>query len=606
MLAIPILMAFAYFGGTFDPSWTNAPSKSRIYPIGYSSVYRMEKPDGSAAVFRLKGDVLVGERPWVGSKDKNRIDIWTDPTLMGGKVRTGYTFISGQLRHMEIDGKAYNFPGGAAFGEGAFEKMYPVRKARSWEKGSAGDLWKKDGGRLRLWFANPNSAGLLLAEVFLLIAGLFVVPKVRGWVLKGTWVRKVCVFGVGATAAVLALYGVLKTGSRGALVGLGVGVLCMGAAYAKVLFTKRGILWMLVGVVLFVGAICVSGQGARLVQTFQKIDAGNMLRLKVARAATEMLADAPQGWKGGEVPARGACLNWYLQDEDHIIRTHLMTVTELGWAGGFAYFLGWFLLMGLGAREMGRGNPLVMAFFAAFFVAGFLNPVYRDWELWVLPGMVAAGCLLSGKKSEGWRKAPQFMGGAIVCAGLMMAALVVCGRYLPRQQVVRVKAEGAATLVNVKEGKPAIWVVEDTAVLGGFGFPGREIVMRMKKDAELSMGYVYDVKDLPKEVETLVLPGRAAADFLKMMDETGAAPCVAKRIVFVSPMAKPEDVPDELLRAMDVDVEWHVGSLAVLRAMEDYQEKCGWVYIHPGCELYLPNWIQIAQKKNRISIIQKG
>ena len=608
MFALALALTLTYPGGTFDPTWTNAPSAARLAPVGFPSVYRFVQPDGTATLFRevdaAKG-TLVGDRPWVGARQGARTDLWTDPALTGGKVKAGFTFVNGLLRHLEIDGVPYDFPKGLPFPSDSLGALFPERPTRSFAKGSAGDIWKADTRRLRLWFANPNCAGAFLAQLFFLALAPLAVPAFRRRLETVPRGCRVLVAGLSVALAAVALLGVLKTGSRGALLGLVAGSGCLLLPFARGVGLRRGLAVCAAGL-LALGLVCaVSGQGARLADTFRRVDAGNALRIKVASAAAAMLADAPFGWRSGEVPARSACLNWYVLDEGHIIRTHLVTLAELGWLGGFAYLLGWALLLAVGGLAFRRRDPLPLAVFGAFFLAGCLNPVYREWSLWLLPGALLAASIAGLRRGrartcaratgqDGVAAAGLAIGGAAVASALALAGLVIWGRALPRPAGVAVRAEGAATLVN--GDSPSVWIVEDTAVLGGFGFPGREIlsVLRRRPDAP-AIGYVQNLDDLPSTVETLVLPGRAAADFLRRLRAAGTLPCAAKRIVFLSPSVGPDDVPASLLE--QAEVRWHVGSLAALRAPRAYRVRHPWVVVHAGCELYIPGWLNLAREE---------
>lgn len=593
------LLALATLGGTFDPAQTNAPSPSRIYPIGAPSVFRLVRPDGGMALFRCVDDesgTLLGDRPWVGKRQKGRIDVWTDPSQTGGKVRAGYTFLDGLLRHMEIDGTPYDFPTGNPFADHSSDALFTTLRPRETAKGSSGDIWNlPDGARLRLWFANPNCAGLLFVQIALLALVPLVVPQARKWVSSRPRIVRFGVVAVSSLIALASLYGLLRTGSRGALAGLLVGLACLALPHLRSLLTRRGLALSALAALAFVGLVTVSGQGSRLIDTCRRIDAGNALRLKIAKASTALLADAPFGWQGGDVPVRRACLNWYVMDEPRTIRTHLVTIAELGWFGGGAYLAGWLLLLGLGVRRLSRHDPMPLAVVASFFVAGFLNPVYRSGELWVLPGILA---LVSAARERPWsdgRRTARLVVGSVVVAAVAVAGLVACGTRVTRVSDVSVTSHGRATLVN--GGSPKIWVVEDIDVLGGFGFPGREILASLRTRPDFpAIGFVASVADLPPSVDTLALPGRAAADFLARLRETGETPCRARRIVFLSPKARPDDVPDALLA--DSEVRWFVGSLAALRESTAYRERRPWVRLVRGCELYLPNWLDLVRADN--------
>ena len=298
-MVLPVLIAavLQYYGGVLDTSWTNRPSVARFVPKS-ASMYRMVQPDGQERVFELvdsKGGVLLGPKPWVGTIKNNRVDIWSDPEKTGGRLRTGYTFVNGQLRMMQADGRRYGFPPGRPCFSDSLSSLFPERHARSWEKGSSGDVWSGDPRRIRLWFANPNDAGMLFAEVALLFVWFSVVlARRRHW----PWI---C-----ALLALSAIYGLLCTGSRGALVAFLAGCMLLMLPFVRKVFCRRGLLVVATVLVVGLSLVVVSGQAERIVGTFQSVDKGNSLRLKVAKSALMMLSDAPLGWTSGEVPGRSS------------------------------------------------------------------------------------------------------------------------------------------------------------------------------------------------------------------------------------------------------------------------------------------------------------
>ena len=159
------------------------------------------------------------------------------------------------------------------------------------------------------------------------------------------------------------------------------------------------------------------------------------------------------------------------------------------------------------------------------------------------------------------------------------------GRRIP------VKACGAAAIVNGAD--PKVWVVEDCPVLGGWNdFPGRDILWQYAHNADMpSLGYVHDVADLPREVECLILPGRAAADYLKAYAADASRVCKAKRLLFLSPSVGPTLVPASLLNASDV--LWLAGKFLSYRD-NGYRRGLPWVRVLTGMEQYIPDWLPLA------------
>ena len=569
-----VLFAVAYYGLNFDPAVTNVATEARIYPIS-PIAYRMVQPDGQARIFELtdpENGVLTGPEPWLGVIKDRRIDVWADPKYTGGKLRTAYTFVSGRLRLMVLDGEKFTFAKGVG-GHGGLDELFPPQKKRSYAKHSAADIWDDaEGGRFRLWFANPNSAGILLAMLSLLLV----------WALTRGGKR------VRAAAGLLlpvTLYGLFATGSRGALLGFTAGALVVLLPFARLAFTRRGLLVILSGVLLLCAAMVATGNTRRVADSFLHIDRGNSLRLKIGKAAVQMFADAPTGWSGGEVPGRNACLNWYVFDEMHILRTHLVSLAECGWFCGFAYAAFWLLMVVIGLFCFRKGNPLIAALWTAFGAAGCFNPVYTEWEIWVLPVSVLA--LLSVPRyrlTVGEWKACAVL--TAVSAVAVISVLVLIGKVLERPVRTEIRSCGPATFVN--GDSPRLWIAGDPLVMAGNGFPGREILAYYARHRDAgAVAYVYAVEDLPSEAEYVVIAGRCVPEYFESYME--GRHCKAKHLMLLSPSVGPDRMPNGL--ADECDVVWVAGTLLACRD-DAYAEKREWVKLVPGCERYIPNWLE--------------
>lgn len=568
-------------GITFDPAETNATFESRIFPV-HMLGYKLAQTGGQDLFFKVTDAAtgrLEGPSPWIGQKHKeqghNLIDIWAKPGREGDPIRAGMTFVDGRLQVKSLDGQAYLFPRTRFELNGSVSSLFPERKTRETAKGSSGDIWGED--RLRLWFVNPNSAGFFFVELALLaVAALF---RLRKW-----WKAVPAVVGIAAFA------GLMATASRGALLALAVGLCVLSAPYFRVLKKPRALVFSVVGLLVLLGVAFFSGQLGRLAGTFTSIDSGNLLRLRVAKASLQMFADAPWGWQGGEVPARNAALNWYLFGDSQAIRTHLLTLTELGWFRGFLWFSGWIFSVFAAFCFSNRVRYLPLALMVSFFVAGWLNPVYTEPELWILPATVWVLALKSERPPlKAWTKCAFI---SATCALFAIFALVWAGFAIPRETTVPVRAAGAAAWINGTD--PKVWVVEDAKVLGGSGFPGREILSYYVMHPEQpALAYVHELQDLPSEVEKLVLVGRAAADFLAAARETGSLTCKATRYLFLSPAASPLDLEAVAKIFEGSEYEWVTGYFAALRD-EAYRIHREWVTVVAGCELYIPNWVNRA------------
>lgn len=570
-----------FCGVSFDPAETNATYASRIFPV-HMFGYKMVQSDGREMFFKVTDPAagqLAGPEPWIGQKHKqqghNIIDIWAKPAREGAEIRAGMTFVDGRLQIKSLDGNAYSLPKEQFKLTGSVASLFPERKARETEKGSSGDIWGDK--RLRLWFVNPNSAGFLFTELVLIAFAVFLRLR-KGWKV------------IPALIGIAAFAGLMATASRGALLALLVGLGVLSAPYFRVLKKPRVLAFSVVGLLIFVGIIFFSGQLGRLAGTFTSIDGGNLLRLRVAKASLQMFADAPWGWQGGEVPARNAALNWYLFGDSQAIRTHLLTLTELGWGGGCCWLFGWFFSLCVGFRLVRRGRLLPLAVMLAFFVAGCLNPVYTEVSLWILPIAVWVWSL-KDELSAG-RSLIKCGYIAAISAVAAVVALVLIGWTYPRETSVQIRSSGKAAVINGAD--PKVWLVEDAKALGGSGFPGREILSYYVLNPESpALAYVYEVQDLPDEVDKLVLVGRAAAEFLAAARETGSLPCRAKRYLFLSPTAGPADLEAVAPLFEGSEYGWVTGYFAALRD-EAYRVHRPWVTVVAGCELYLWNWVGLA------------
>lgn len=578
---ISIFLAVAFYGVVFNPAQTNGPSASRIVPVN-SVLYKMVQPDGVVRYLRRDFDrpgVILGKRPWVGLIDKNIISVWADPEATGGRRRTAFTFVDGQLRNLFLDGRDYQFSAGMPKLKGSLSSLWPEKKSRSYEKNSKADIWRSD-KRLRLWFANPNSAGLFCVQVALL-----------GWLLalvgRGVWRIHGLLWMSIATCCMA------QSGSRGALLGFLVAAAMMAAFALRHCKTRR-VFFLLIGVVVLVtGTVAVSGLAKRFTDTVGHVDSGNQRRLAVAKASMKMFADAPMGWHGGEVPGRNAALNWYIFDDDHVIRSHLLTLAELGWPVGFAYVFCWVFVIVLGValarkNNVDTGGVFLLGEWSSFAVAGMFNPVYTEVSLWFVPLSALAWALWKGLRHLTSRAL--FVCG-VISASVALAVVVIMiltGRSLNGGRKTSVRAVGKAAVVNGEV--PAVWIVEDVHVLGGWGFPGREVLSYYAKHPDAStLGYVVDIRDLPKAVDRLVLPGRAAAEYLEIYRRDPDLVCQAKEILFLSPSVLHDKMDARLLRQSKV--LWCVGSFALA-----HESVCGpfpgWVKIMLGIEQYVPNWMR--------------
>ena len=225
----------------------------------------------------------------------------------------------------------------------------------------------------------------------------------------------------------------------------------------------------------------------------------------------------------------------------------------------------------------------------SFFVGGFFNPVYRDWESWILP-TAALWTLVSpdGRLSfKQWRTSALLSG---VLSLSVIVVLVVVGKSMGRPLKVSVRSCGKATFINGEN--PRIWVVGDALVMSGAGYPGREILPCCASNKKIgALAYVYSVEDLPREAETVIVAGRNVPDYLAAYAEGRA--CKASRLLFLSPSIGPGAVPSRLVE--ETKLLWVAGSLLAVHE-PTYAVKRPWVKVVPGCEHYIQNWTSFLEQ----------
>ena len=125
--------------------------------------------------------------------------------------------------------------------------------------------------------------------------------------------------------------------------------------------------------------------------------------------------------------------------------------------------------------------------------------------------------------------------------------------------------------------------------MAGNGFPGREILAYYARHRDAgAVAYVYAVEDLPSEADRVIVAGRNVPDYLEAYAR-GCA-CKAKRLILLSPSVSPDKVPAELVR--DGHAVWIAGSLLAARDAA-YENRRTWVKVIPGCERYIPNWLEL-------------
>jgi hypothetical protein len=107
VLTFCALPSMGYYGVDIDPSNAKTFKHSRIVPKN-AVIFEMMQPDGVKRIFQRDFDdesILLGDNPWIGEEQNNRITIMTNPEFKKGQ--TGFLFDKGWLRLMLLNGKQY-------------------------------------------------------------------------------------------------------------------------------------------------------------------------------------------------------------------------------------------------------------------------------------------------------------------------------------------------------------------------------------------------------------------------------------------------------------------------------------------------------------------
>lgn len=557
--AFAVLAAICAFGGYGAAEGVFAPVNSRAF--------RMQIPGGADFVFVRDADepdLLIGPSGWTAEIDGERI------LAMDESSKNGFMFFGGLLRLALEDGvekKADVRPPGND--EAAIGALWPAQEARL-KAAEAPDIWS-GGDRLRLWFDNPNKAGLLFAEIAL--ASLFLV------FLRG---RKLKIAGVALFLASFA--GLLFTSSRGAFLALVCGVCAMIATKPGTFLNLRRLLALLAVGAVAAGAIAAFDKDGRFTSKLFTEGSRETSRLTIWKHVPKMMADAPSGWGFGQ--SARAYIDWYQPESECLLKDlisgHLTFLVESGNIVRFLYVFAWLAFMLTAAMLSFRGHSAIpLGIVTVFFTGACFNPVVGVAELWIVPVAAFAG-IVRGAVKEGLKCALIPVIASAVLAIAVLSAAIAYGRGFDSAPAICRKA--GITAVN--GGKPDIYIVDDDyAMHGGYWWlEGREIRDYFAShQTSASIGFAKNVACLPKNAGKIVLIGQACSDFMAMPEKPEAG-----KVVFLSPPFSWKSLPSGICERYDAGLV--AGALAS-RLADGGDEPPGWVTLVPGAELYIPDWL---------------
>ena len=452
--------------------------------------------------------------------------------------------------------------------------------------------WKMQKGfrRLRLWFFNPNGAGTFFAELALL--ALAAVLSFRRWPLQ---------VSCGALFAFF-FWCELKTGSRGAFTAMLLGGLAMAVLHVHSRFSwKRfaavggtaAVLMALVGFGVF---------GSRVGRRLFATDWSNLERLRIWREVPRMLAAAPGGW--GVNQSGAVFCDWFQDPKTFhplvwLVNSHLTWIVELGCWFCAAYVFVWLAVTLLSLRSAWRGSRtgmLVAGLAVMLFVSAWFSTVGVFCSLWVLPGLALLAFLVRNAKRFD-RTSVILLSVSLLLAAAAPFAIVRVGRAMAPVRGGIGAITRAAGVTVVGAGVPEVYLVPDEEVLSVGGGMGRDVRRHIAKRKKVPAIAVADsVKQLPMQMDRLVLAGHAGAEYLRLRQErlaTGDFPR-ARKIVFLSPPFTPRDVPGALVDAGSVLVVYGEHSMRLCGLRDSVPP---WVKVVKGGELYVPGWVRFLEER---------
>lgn len=449
-----------------------------------------------------------------------------------------------------------------------------------WDEAGSDDhnlLKRKWPGRFTVFYTNPNRTAVLFASVTLAFFTLFLYASRR-------WLVGVGAFGAVAGAVLTAL-----PLSRAALLALAIGgLLLVIGRFFRAGGRKRIWLSVALAAAVGIGFVCKGGYD-RL--SFGQ-NRGDSLREVVWHEVPGMMNSAPRGLTGMIVGRYLA--DWFLPLKEHlvtgtVINSHFTVMVKVGWIGSFFWCFGWFgglLAFAWWVRK--GGNALPLAMWTMFGVAGIFNPVLNSWTLWLLP-VATAALFLMARPWRDWRGYVVALAiGAVAAVGVVGYYVGTGARDAKDRLAVRADADGRVT---VNGENPKVWIVDDEETLGWYE-AAREIrIYYAARPKSPALGYVRDLKLVPKSVRRIVLAGRRCREYVDLF-KRGEAPR-AREVIFISPPFGVNGVPFDL--QTNCAFRMLVGEFAQ-RYVDVYGDDFSpaWVITVPGSELYVPGWVGYA------------
>ena len=254
-------------------TYIGIPFKSMMFDPGKTSG-RVSNPYDAS----VRGNI-EGEKATVYCKGLAETETEAALTFSGGRLKCFSRKSSDEQRKRDLR----FILGDDKWSQVSLRRLWFRKKQRKTD----GDYWGKGNVRMRLWFANPNGAGVLWAEVgTLFLAGLLFLRSRKWKIGCGIVLLMACVL-------------LWMTESRGSFLAFCVGATLLIFSYLARYFSLKR-MCVTVGIVVLVGGLIATGAlGERFGKNLFAPGSDRQQRICTWSTAPALIAAAPDGWGVG-------------------------------------------------------------------------------------------------------------------------------------------------------------------------------------------------------------------------------------------------------------------------------------------------------------------
>lgn len=521
------------------------------------NMFNMSLDDGTSVVFSYDKDeksILHSNDGWIAETNGRKT------LVLDENEKNGFLFIDGMLAKTLVDGHE---------ALANTNKVIIPNKDKALVAYDAPDIWEKS-GRLRLWFDNPNKAGLLLVE-FLLIM-LYLSLKCKNIAMK--------TFNAAMSLALFIM--MLMTSSRGSFLAFICGFIAMLSMFC--ISNRKSLAKMacicIIAYIAMVGCIFAFGKSDRFMHSLLNDNNKDVSRLIMWKEVPQMIVDAPNGWGYGN--SGKAYINWYQKENTclakDMISGHLTLLVESHWALRIAYvtLLSFVVLMLFRLKSC-----LALALVVSYVVAGCFNPTIYSWSLPLIPAIAAIVCLA---KRHSIMQTKHYVKIGVFSISLALASYLICiALAFILHDGVSIYKDANAICINGR--KPKFWVVDDNYSMhnGYWWLAGKNEFRKAAISNNVAIGYARSIYDVPCNAETMALVGDTGRKFINVRKKF-----TIKKIIFISPTFSWQTIPDSIISSYDI--AYVVGSLHANANNIQTYDAPNWVKVVRGAGPYIKNW----------------